>query len=85
MNIKIEDNFGNSTIKTIERFVMDTLDGEDYERGRLEEISATADNATKAIGRLCDVLISKEIISVNQLRYIATGSKNIDEKFTLTK
>ncbi len=49
------------------------MDGADYARGALETAEKTAENATKAIGRLCEILVAKKILTAEDIAFIATG------------
>ncbi len=41
--------------------------------GRLEDVTAVAENCAGAIGRLIDLLVSKELLSATEVHYIARG------------
>ena len=41
--------------------------------GRLEDVTAVAENCADAIGRLIDLLVSKELLSATEVHYIARG------------
>ncbi len=44
------------------------LDGEDYDRGTIETIEATATNNSKAIGKLIKILMSKGFIHMPDVK-----------------
>ncbi len=49
---------------------MEQLDGEDYDRGSVETAAATADNNSCAIGRLLDILLNGNRITLDEVRII---------------
>lgn len=48
----------------------DNLDGEEYGRGRLEELQATCDNLRLVVGMLIVLLINKEVIDRSIVDYL---------------
>lgn len=66
--MKIEKTgYGKSEVLPVEDFVASQLDGDDYERGRLEAAERTASNACQAIGRLLDLMAEKRIINASDI------------------
>jgi len=50
--------------------------GDDYEHGSVEASRATADNATKALGRLLDLLASKDLVDAGDIVLIVEGGND---------
>ncbi|KKK93537.1 hypothetical protein LCGC14_2691890 [marine sediment metagenome] len=55
---------------SIECLTVSNLDGEDYDRGSVETIEATARNNSQAIGKLLEVLLDKDVIQLPDVRII---------------
>ena len=71
MNIRISD-FSGETDMSIDAWVAAELTYVDR-GGRLEDVTAVAENCAGAIGRLIDLLVSKELLSATEVHYIARG------------
>ena len=54
----------------VEHMAREQLDGEDYDRGSVETAAATADNNSCAIGRLLDILLNGNRITLDEVRII---------------
>jgi len=54
------------------------LDGDDYGRGQLEAAAATADNNSRAIGRLLTVLVEKGVIGLDDAETILGGDFKLE-------
>lgn len=67
MDIKTKEYYGKERVESVKDFVVRKLDGCDYERGAIETIEKTAENATEAIGRLCEILAEKSILSADDI------------------
>lgn len=65
--------------QTVYEFLTEQLDGEDYERGALEEVAAEANNVKNAFARLCAVLNDKAIISDQDIFFIGKNYRPKDE------
>lgn len=48
-------------------FIENEIDGNDYSRGRLEAVCATADNAAKVISRVVVVLRNRGLITDSEI------------------
>jgi hypothetical protein len=72
-------NFGRKEEEVrLSRLVEDTLDGNDCETGAVEGASATARNATSAIGELLSLMVSKQMISLDEaLKIIGAQHRDI--------
>lgn len=49
------------------QYIIEQLDGDDYDRGALESARATANNAGLLLGKLINVLVAKKILTENDL------------------
>jgi hypothetical protein len=65
--------FGESATIKLEDYVLDALEREDYYTGALEAASAAATNCGAALGRLCEVLVEKNILTLDDVVYIANS------------
>ena len=52
------------------------LSGSDYERGLLEELSHTAENNIKAIGRLLEMLVDRRVLQSADALLVLTGESH---------
>jgi len=73
MKVKVTGGCLKKREVEIENYFVESLDGYDYERGAVESAARTAENGTKALGRLCDLLVSKNVLSLSEIVYIANG------------
>ena len=73
MKINADTDFNGP--QEITQFVRDALDASGYESAQ------TVINSIDAIGRLCDVLSTKGIISASDVVFIAEGYKEIKSEF----
>mgnify|MGYP000951285774 CR=1 FL=1 len=61
------DSYGNlREYESLENYAANQLDGDDYGVGRLEAAAATAENNSRAIGRLLDILAAKNVITADE-------------------
>lgn len=63
--IKVEDSFRISGYKRVEvsDYIKNQLDGCDYDRGQIEAVEATANNAAEALGFLVDKLRERDLLT----------------------
>lgn len=73
MKIKYNNYGTKEEYSSIEQFAEYSLDGDDYGKGSLESAADTATNNSKAIGRLLEVLHSKNIVSDSDICNIIIG------------
>lgn len=59
--------------QTVEEFIINSLDGADYERGALETAAHQATNTTEALARLVSLLTTQGLLTESQVAYIALG------------
>ena len=71
MNIRISDFSGGADM-SVDAWVAAELINV-ARGGRLEDVTAVAENCADAIGRLIDLLVSKELLSATEVHYIARG------------
>lgn len=84
MNISYKKQYYDTVHnESIKMYVENELNGDDYDRGSLESARATADNATEALGRLLDVLATKELLTAKDIVDIVTGYSDDYEDMTL--
>jgi len=67
MKIKIKRIFGEEETVDLEKHINDLLNGDDYGLGAVESARATADNASKLLGKLIGILTAKKILSDDDL------------------
>ena len=73
MSIKISGNYSDKEYDDIEDFLKSELDGSDYDTGQLETVAYTAENNSKAIGRLMQTLYDNGVLTLKEVHRIATG------------
>jgi len=66
-----KEQYGHHPGRHLRFAVAEALDGEDYDRGALEEAQATADNCAEAIGRLVEILHGRGILTLDDAGKIA--------------
>lgn len=71
MNIKVE-----GCIMSVARYVDDCTDG--YADGQLERTAEKVTKTSFALGRLCDILINKGLLTLDELREVTEGYKRIE-------
>ena len=74
MKIKIE---GEEGVESVERYVERMQESQNYYGGQLECAVDKADNTARALGRLCEVLMNKKVLTLDDLQTVAGGYKNI--------
>ena len=68
------ENYGTKREYTsLEEYAKCRLDGDDYGMGQMEATTATAENNSKAIGRLLDLLADKSLITAEEAATIVEG------------
>ena len=87
MKVRITSNLDEGWPKPkeyeIPHYVVETLCGDDYERGALEAARATADDAVACLGRLLDLLADRGVIGAADFEKIIHGF--VDEDLTKTE
>jgi hypothetical protein len=58
----------NDQSNSIEVYVVGKLDGGDYGVGQIEEIYTQTNNNTKFLGKLCSLLHSKGLLTLNEIK-----------------
>lgn len=71
MKIKYQDEFGNSKIKTIDRFIIDELTPYLANRGVVEELEDRHDILFSAFVQLVVLLVDKNLITPKELENIS--------------
>jgi len=69
--VRIKDGKRETTIC---RYVAAQLEGSSY-GGKMEGVEDTAYNTYMAVARLIEILASKDIISLDEVGFIATGDR----------
>ena len=68
------ERFGvTQKFESLEDYAEFRLDGSDYDRGIVEAAAATAQNNSKAIGRILDLLSSKQLVTAEEVATIIEG------------
>lgn len=67
MKIAIDGKVVKMEVRPIEEYAAVTLSGDRWEHGAVEQAGATADNATKALGRLLELLAEKGLLSAAEI------------------
>ena len=62
---------GKDETLEVEDYIVKHLDGADYDRGQIEAVSATADNAVRGLGKLLSLLVDKDILTTSDIKEIA--------------
>lgn len=62
---------------TISEAIEAVLDGEDYDRDKLETAQATANNAASMMGELLEILHNKKVLSDSDIGGLINSSCNI--------
>lgn len=80
MEVKVLRQFCNSYTIEIKEYVRTKLDGGSFDViGAVEEAGKTAENGNEALGRLCDILVSRGIISLDDVAIVAGGEVETDQ------
>jgi len=70
MKIRRETYEGHKDTE-VKDYIINCLDGNDYDRGALEATRKTADNACEAIGKLINILANKGLLTATEIKDIA--------------
>jgi len=70
MKIRIETYEGHEDIE-VKDYIINCLNGDDYDRGAMEATRKTADNACEAIGKLINILTDKGLLNATEIKDIA--------------
>ncbi len=77
--VRYEHEYASKKETSIAAAVDRELDGRDYERGQIEAISETADNTTRAFGKLIEKLYDKNLLDKSDLTdFLGWGAEVID-------
>lgn len=69
----IDDSSFRKESHELKDYIYKALDGEDCDRGVLEEAAATSDNVAKAFGRLVEVLVEKGSLPLDRVHFVLNG------------
>lgn len=64
----------------IREYVLENLDGSDYDSGQLETLSRTVDNISGAFARLVEHLVSKNLMNKEEVQLVIKGFVDIYNK-----
>lgn len=79
MRIKVKKPYYEAVERDFIDFVVRELDGNDYGLGAIEATAQTTENISKAFGRLLGVLLSKGIITKEQMIFVLEDYADYDE------
>lgn len=68
---------------SIEQYAYTSLDGSDYGAGSIEAVTRTAQNSSRAIGRLLDILSERDFLSAREVVNIIEGYDNVTAEFVV--
>lgn len=71
---------GHGKIFTVDKYI--EIELYDNKGGAVECSARNAEKAQEAVGRLCQVLANKGILSANDIFYIARGWESSDEEYS---
>ncbi len=71
MNITTKDYSGSTSTESVASFVERAMDCSDYGSGQLEDIQGKSRKTAETLGRLCELLADRKLLSADDITHIA--------------
>lgn len=71
----LKRNEYSDVVLSIRDFIEASLDGSSYDKGSVETAQSQANNVTEALGRLCELLVEKKVLTEEDVFYIGQACK----------